>query len=184
MDASIILDKIIFQPEWSRKLNENYLVSIFEHNNWANQQIIEACYALSNEQLDAKPESATVGSIRETLMHFVRSQQGYLGILTVPVEERESISIDFDELKESALKSGEDLLAIARGERKPLQASLRTKNGYSVEPWVVMVQIINHATEHREQIKSMLTDLGIKPPEIDGWDFGEYSNALIPRSAN
>jgi uncharacterized damage-inducible protein DinB len=117
-------------------------------------------------------------------MHFVRSQQGYLGILTVPVEERESISIDFDELKESALKSGEDLLAIARGERQPLQASLRTKNGYSVEPWVVMVQIINHATEHREQIKSMLTDLGIKPPEIDGWDFGEYSNALIPRSAN
>jgi uncharacterized damage-inducible protein DinB len=47
-----------------------------------------------------------------------------------------------------------------------------------------MVQIINHATEHREQIKSMLTDLGIEPPEIDGWDFGEYSNALIPGSGN
>jgi uncharacterized damage-inducible protein DinB len=43
-----------------------------------------------------------------------------------------------------------------------------------------MVQIINHATEHREQIKSMLTAMGITPPSIDGWDYGEVTNALVP----
>jgi uncharacterized damage-inducible protein DinB len=29
-----------------------------------------------------------------------------------------------------------------------------------------MVQSINHATEHREQIKSMLSALGVTPPDI------------------
>jgi uncharacterized damage-inducible protein DinB len=43
-----------------------------------------------------------------------------------------------------------------------------------------MVQIINHATEHREQIKSMLSALGVTPPDIDGWDYGASTNALIP----
>jgi uncharacterized damage-inducible protein DinB len=47
-----------------------------------------------------------------------------------------------------------------------------------VEPWVVLTQVINHATEHREQIKSMLTALGIEPPEIDGWDHGLSTGAL------
>jgi uncharacterized damage-inducible protein DinB len=45
-----------------------------------------------------------------------------------------------------------------------------------------MVQIINHATEHREQIKSMLTALGMVAPDIDGWGYGETTNALIPIS--
>jgi uncharacterized damage-inducible protein DinB len=41
-------------------------------------------------------------------------------------------------------------------------------------------KIINHATEHREQIKSMLSALGVTPPDIDSWDFGEFSGALVP----
>ena len=45
-----------------------------------------------------------------------------------------------------------------------------------------MVQAINHATEHREQIKSMLSSLGVTPPDIDGWDYGLVANALIPMS--
>jgi uncharacterized damage-inducible protein DinB len=49
-----------------------------------------------------------------------------------------------------------------------------------VEPWVVLVQIINHATEHREQISSMLSALGVTPPILDGWAYGEATNALIP----
>ena len=57
---------------------------------------------------------------------------------------------------------------------------LQTRDDFWVEPCVVMVQVINHATEHREQIKSMLTAMGITPPSIDGWDYGEASNALVP----
>ena len=161
-------------------MSENFLVKLFEHNNWANLQIIRACSALSDEQLDAEPQSATMGSIRRTLMHLVASQQGYLSLLTLPVEARHHVRPAFTELEESARTSGEGLLTLARDESsKPLKTQLQTKDGYFVEPWVVMVQVINHATEHREQIKSMLSALGVTPPDIDGWDYGLVTNALI-----
>jgi uncharacterized damage-inducible protein DinB len=162
---------------------ENVLVKLFEHNNWANMQIIQACSALGDEQLDAEPQSATKGSIRLTLVHFVTSQRGYLALLTLPVEARPRDPLAFDELQEAARISGEGLLALARDEPgKRLTKQLQTKDGYWVEPWVVMVQAINHATEHREQIKSMLSSLGVTPPDIDGWEHGEVTNALIPIS--
>lgn len=162
-------------------MTENILVKLFEHNNWANLQIIQACSALSDEQLDAEPQSVTKGSIRRTLLHLVSSQQSYLRTLTLPLEERlDAVAVEFAMLQESASKSGEGLLALAKGEQKPLKSQLQTRNGYSVEPWVLMVQIINHATEHREQIKSMLSALGVTPPGIDGWDYGEVTKALVP----
>jgi uncharacterized damage-inducible protein DinB len=163
-------------------MTENFLVELFEHNNWANNQIIEACYALSEAQLDAEPQSVTRGSIRRTLLHLVHSQAGYLSLLTMPAEERPDVAPTFAELQESARKSGEGLSALARGDQKPFDSRLTTKDGFYTEPWVVMLQIINHATEHREQIKSMLSALGVTPPNIDGWDYGEVKEALIPIS--
>lgn len=52
-------------------MTENILTRIFEHNNWAKQKIMEVCAALSDEQLDAPPQSATEGSIRNMLQHLV-----------------------------------------------------------------------------------------------------------------
>lgn len=166
-------------------MSEDFLVKLFEHNNWANLQIIQACAALSDEQLDAEPLSATKGSIRETLSHFVASQRGYLSLLTLPVEERPTGRPAYDELEESARLSGEEFVSLAKGESGvPLEARLQTRDGYFVEPWVVMLQAINHATEHREQIKSMLSALGVTPPEIDGWDYGLAVDALVPRESD
>lgn len=164
-------------------MTEHFLERLFEHNNWANLQILQACSALSDEQLDAEPQTVTKGSIRRTLVHLVSSQQSYLRTLTLPLEERlEAVTVAFAELQDSASKSGEGLLALARGKQKPLKPQLQTRDGYHVDPWVLMVQIINHATEHREQIKSMLSSLGVTPPDIDGWSYGEVTNALVPIS--
>jgi uncharacterized damage-inducible protein DinB len=162
---------------------ENFLAKLFEHNNWANQRIIEACSVLSDEQLDTEPQSVTKGTIRRTLVHLVSSQYSYLRTLTLPLEERlQPTSVEFSDLKDSATRSGEALLALARGEQEPVTSPLQSRDGYSVEPWVIMVQIINHATEHREQVNSMLSALGITPPDLDGWSFGEATNALNPIS--
>jgi len=162
----------------------SYLLGrLFEHNNWANIQIIRACSALSDEQLDAEPQSVTKGSIRSTLFHLVISQQGYLRLLTLPLEERlETVSAPpFANLQEFSSISGEALVALARDEAGiSMKGRIQTRDGFYVEPWVIVVQIINHATEHREQIKSMLSALGVTPPNIDGWDYGEFTNALIP----
>jgi uncharacterized damage-inducible protein DinB len=164
-------------------MTDNFLVKIFEHNNWANQKIIVACSALSDEQLDAPPQSATEGSIRHTLLHIVSAQNGYLRNLTLPLEQRqERVDIQFAEMADSLKNSGEKLLELAKDISKLSDAPIQTRDGYHVNSWVLMVQIINHATEHREQIKSMLTAMGITPPSIDGWDYGESVNALVPMS--
>jgi uncharacterized damage-inducible protein DinB len=159
----------------------NILAELFEHNNWANLQIIQACSTLSNAQLDAEPQTVTKGSIRTTLLHLVGAQHSYLKTLTLPLEaRRDATTVTFAELQESVTISGEALLALASDESQIVQTQLQTRDGYLVEPWVLMVQIINHATEHREQICSMLTSLGITPPDLDGWSYGEAAQALIP----
>lgn len=160
---------------------ENILAKLFEHNNWANQKILEACATLTEEQLDAPPQSATEGSIRSTLLHLVSSQYGYLRLLTLPLEERRDIvRLEYKDLEKSLTDSGERLLELALGSDKLPSSRIQSMRGHQFEPWVVMVQIINHATEHREQVKSMLSALGITPPSIDGWDYGQSVSALVP----
>ena len=69
--------------------------------------MIQASIALIDEQLDAEPHSATKGTIRQTLLHLVSSQRGYLALLTLPVEERQKVPLAFADLKEVAESSGE-----------------------------------------------------------------------------
>jgi uncharacterized damage-inducible protein DinB len=162
-------------------MSENILARIIEQNNWANQEIIRACAALSDAQLDAAPTSATKGDIRHTLWHMISSQQGYLNILT-GVKKRldRDNPPSMDEIRELARSSGEALRALARGEAGEFPTEpIITSDGYSNEPWVVMVQVINHATEHREQIKSMLSSLGVEPPDVDAWVYGESIQAVF-----
>jgi uncharacterized damage-inducible protein DinB len=45
---------------------------------------------------------------------------------------------------------------------------------------LILTQAINHATEHRTQIKVLLTTLGVEHPDLDGWDYGQ-ENGLIKR---
>jgi uncharacterized damage-inducible protein DinB len=162
-------------------MSDEVLIKLFEHNNWANIQMIRVCAALSDEVLDAEPHSATKGTIRQTLLHLVSSQRGYLALLTVPVEQRHKVPLAFEDLKEVAQSSGEELLALIRNDELP-RTRLQTTDGYYVEPWVVMLQIINHATEHREQVNSMLSALGQTPLDLDGWSYGEFTTSLVPIS--
>jgi uncharacterized damage-inducible protein DinB len=35
----------------------------------------------------------------------------------------------------------------------------------------LLVQVLNHATEHRTQIATIITHLGIEPPSMSGWRY-------------
>jgi uncharacterized damage-inducible protein DinB len=167
-------------------MTESTLARLFEHNNWANLKIIDVCLSLSDEQLDADPQSAAFGSLRNTLLHLVTSQQGYLRTLTLPLEQRqERLPVAFAELRESVRASGEGFVALVQDKKRLASLpQLETRDGYHVDPWVIMVQAINHATEHREQIKMLLTALGVTPPDLDGWTYGEETKALVPISSD
>lgn len=163
----------------SNFMSENILVELFKHNNWSNLQIIQVCSTLTDEQLDVEPQTITKGSIRSTLQHLINSQEDYLSqLLGIDARFNWERPPGFDELMKEANSTGEGLVALAKNESSKSLTVRFQKDGYSIEPWVVMVQAINHAAEHREQIKSMLSSLGITPPRIDGWAYGKITNAL------
>ena len=163
-------------------MNTNLLERVFEHNNWANLKIAQTCAKLSDAELDADPKSVTMGSIRDTLDHLASAQENYFAMFKMTVEERRNRSGQPIENHAESLKiSGQGLLELAKS---PPQTRLQTTDDHYVEPWVILVQVVNHAAEHREQICSMLTELGIPVPDMDGWSYGESENALVPMNGD
>ena len=165
-------------------MTENILAQLVAHNNWANLQVFDACKTLTEGQLDFQPQSAVRGTIRETLQHLVMSQEDYVSMLIKfdhPPEREHTPTLS--ELREVVINSGRELVSLVQDSaNRLLQSQIHLSDGYKVEPWVIIVQVINHATEHREQIKSIMTALGVEPPRIDGWLYGRQSDALIPPS--
>ena len=41
-----------------------------------------------------------------------------------------------------------------------------------------LAQVIQHGTDHRSQVCTALTNLGVTPPEIDVWSFGEATGRM------
>jgi uncharacterized damage-inducible protein DinB len=69
---------------------------------------------------------------------------------------------------------GEGFIAYAETvEGNPtLQVTWRGQS-YEMPAALFLVQTINHATEHRTQIKTALTQAGVTPPELDGWTWDD-----------
>jgi uncharacterized damage-inducible protein DinB len=42
-----------------------------------------------------------------------------------------------------------------------------------------LAQVLHHGTDHRSQICTVLTQLGIEPPLFDVWDYGEAHGRLV-----
>ena len=152
------------------------LTEIFRHNRWANQRLLEACRDLTDEQRATSVEG-TYGELGYTLVHIVRAESFYLQRLTgwqPPVRwEIPGPWPGIDVLLDRARFTGDRLIEIA-GQLDP-DALLEIWRGADRAPTsVVLLQAINHATEHRSQAATILTQLGIDPPTMDGWNFGGF----------
>jgi uncharacterized damage-inducible protein DinB len=157
------------------------LPDFYRQNLWANLRLLDTCARLSDEQLD-KTMDGTFGSIRETLMHMLAAEEGYArhvtGKIPSPTLKECAVFPGFDELRRRARLSGE-LLIEAAGQ-KDLERILSLDGGtYECPAIIVMIQAINHGTDHRSQVATLLTQQGIEPPGIDAWD---YHDAMRERS--
>lgn len=169
------MDDVTVSPDvWPQ--SETALVTMFRHNLWANLGLIDVCAALDEAQL-AATAIGTYGTIYDTLHHLVRAEQGYLYLLTgdSPVARmRREAKPDMATLRENARLFGEGLLAVAVGVTPAMMAySVEDDGQWAMPAGVVLNQVINHATEHRAHIMTILTQIGIQPPELDGWAFGD-----------
>jgi uncharacterized damage-inducible protein DinB len=53
------------------------------------------------------------------------------------------------------------------------------KDAWLMPVGLFLLQAINHGTEHRSQIATTLTQLGVEPPEMDGWGYIFEANYLV-----
>ena len=150
-------------------------VELFRHNLWANRQLLDACGALSQEQLTATGEG-TYGQIDKTLLHLFAAEQRYVREFTK--EEPPAVIAEgqpfpgLDALRRCAEASGQALIDLA--ERTPADEVLRGMyrgQPYEMRANLLFIQAVNHATEHRAHIVSTLTPMGIEPPRIDSLAF-------------
>src|SRR5690242_710565 len=93
------------------------LADFFKYNLWANRSLLDVCANLSDEQLDATMDG-TYGSIRETFIHLITSEEGYVYRFTgqranPPLYEYTAFP-GFDELRRRTNTTGDGLIALAR----------------------------------------------------------------------
>ena len=148
------------------------LGDLFRHNRWANERLLDACAGLSQEQLNASNPGA-FGTIADTLHHLVVAEGRYTAILTgaQPNYEREEFP-GFAALKERANRSGTALIEVAeREEPGRILRGVRRGEPYELPAEMLLIQAINHATEHRTNVTTILAQLGVQPPDLDGWAY-------------
>jgi uncharacterized damage-inducible protein DinB len=147
------------------------LVRLFEHNHWANLRAVQACAGLADRQLDASA-IGTAGTVRETLMHIAGAEQRYVMRLSgrpVAYHERDGWP-GAEALRQALDESGRALIALA--ERADPDEVLKGEYGgrpFEMSVATFYVQAINHATEHRSQIATILTQQDVEPPDFSGW---------------
>lgn len=152
------------------------LADLFRHNLWANERMFEACASLTDEQL-ASDVAGTFGRLDETLIHLAGAEGGYLHRLTgwtPPPGYGLGEGVAYPGvglLLERLRMTGELLIDMARD--LPTDRVLHDDDHGPLPAWVVLLQAAYHATEHRQQIATILTQLGIEPPEPDLWAFDE-----------
>ncbi len=149
------------------------LVELFRHNLWANAAMLDACRGLGDEQL-ATELAGAYGRLDQTLVHLARAQGGYVRTLTdwQPGPEHR---LEYDEpfpgverIAEHLRFTGERLVEVA-GEASVdrILEGAGNYGPYRFPAWVLLLHAAHHATEHRQQIATMLTNLGVEPPEPD-----------------
>jgi uncharacterized damage-inducible protein DinB len=150
------------------------LTTIFSHNLWANEKLIDSCADLSIEQLNT-PFLGTYGSIYDTFRHIARAEQSYFSRISTGLQYQHPEGADemtLLEIKESLIKTGTGLINWA----KKIQAKDKVLIDWDgipreVTKVILLNQAINHATEHRAQIMVIMTQLGVAPPSLDSWTY-------------
>jgi len=154
------------------------LPEFFRYNLWANLRLLDECAQLSDAQLDATMDGA-FGSVRETLMHIFSSEEGYARSVTGKTLTPRLADLKhfpgFDELRRRATWSGEALIAFAEQvEQEELNKILHLDGGtYDAPVFIVVIQAIGHAVDHRSQIATLLSQQGIELLDLDSWGYSD-----------
>jgi uncharacterized damage-inducible protein DinB len=150
------------------------LTTLYQHHLWANLRLLECCASLTPAQLEATHVGA-YDSIIEILRHITGGEQSYFSRISTGKQLQrpaDQAPLTMAQMEESLRRTGAGFMEWAA----------KVQPGDTVEvDWdgtmrdvpktILLTQVINHGTEHREQIKMILTQLGIEAPDLQGWAY-------------
>lgn len=152
------------------------LATLFAHNTWANLRLLDRCQELEASALELSAPG-TYGAVLPTLVHLVAAEERYLARFrgedrAAPRPEDQQPLPTLAELRERAIQAGEGLQAEAAASGAG-RAVLGTWAGKPMahRAEVLLIQAINHSTEHRGHVVSILNQNGIETPGLDGWAY-------------
>jgi len=164
-------------------MSRSLLDDAFAHHVWATLRLIDACLALSPAQLDAKVP-ATDRSILGTMRHVIGNESFELFVAN---GERGSF-IRADRMGLTELRAAmED---IGTGWSRLLDEGIDADtvlrevdpdDGYQkyAPMGIRLAQTLHHGNDHRSQICTALTTLGVKPPAVDVFSFGLHDGRVV-----
>jgi uncharacterized damage-inducible protein DinB len=145
------------------------------HHIWATETLIDACGNLPPEALST-PAPGTYGSILDTLRHLVGSDCFYLTFFHdgLPRVE-EDAELGLDELRSVITANGKDWMELLARGLDGESDTVEQGDGWTFHAptGFRLAQVVHHGSDHRSQVCTALTSLGVEPPVIDLWAYGE-----------
>ena len=164
-------------------MSGSILEAAFAHHVWATSRVIEACLDLSVEELKTSVPG-TRGPMLETLRHLVLSDAFDLFILSG--DRRFTVDEERLSLAEARVVIERNGSGWAEYISRPLDPDEMVQevdetDGY--QRWAPvgfrLAGVLNHGTDHRSQVCTALTTLGVQPPRIDVFDFGLGAGRIV-----
>jgi len=152
------------------------------YNRWANLRLIDSLRDLKPEQLESNSPGA-YGSIYDTLRHIVQAEARYCTRVIATLLDPPFAWDDHPtlaEIRPYAEQVSSALLEAADQMVTPGSIPVKWDDGSvtNLKPLNWLIQVVNHGIEHRTNITTILAQLGIEAPGLDGWS---YTKANLDR---
>jgi uncharacterized damage-inducible protein DinB len=154
----------------------------FRHHVWATNRVLDACTELDDAQLGTSVPG-TYGSILDTLRHLVGGDVFYLDVLREgepePFVEESSDLRTLRRVMEAHEAAWQEVLG--RASDPTTDVVEHEDSGYETHAplGIRLAQALYHGTDHRSQICTALTTLGIEPPSIEPWDLAQAEGRMF-----
>ena len=148
-------------------------------NTWTNTKIFSSCKKLDDTEYK-KDRKAFFSSIHGTLNHLLVVDGAYISRIEGKNHDLKSLDQilyeNLFQLEEARIKEDKRLVDLVNNLSKESINKEITYKGFETGNQtytinLVLITLFNHQTHHRGQIHNMLSQAGIKPPQIDIPDF-------------
>jgi uncharacterized damage-inducible protein DinB len=159
------------------------LEAAFAHHVWATLRVIDACIARSAEELETTVPG-TRGPVLETLRHVVASDTFDLYVLTGDrAFDIDVADVSLAEVRAVMERDGVGWAEFISQSLDPDEIVREVDETDGYERWAPvgfrLAGTLDHGTDHRSQICTALTTLGVEPPRIDVMNFGLEAGRVV-----